>query len=140
MTDVDPAWYALRDAVYGQDLAAAEALLRDMPALIHLNNSIGETVLHFLAVEDDREGVEWLLSRGADLNTKNSFGAPVLFEVAALEYKELFCWLVEHGADPYVTDREGQTVVEHLIEYDHEPMAKWVQSFLDNKPLVSGRK
>ena len=140
MTDIDPAWYELRDAVFAQDLSAAEALIRERPALLHLSNGIGETVLHFLAVEDDRHGVAWLHARGADLNTKNSFGAPVLFEVASLEYKELFCWLVEHGADPYATDNDGQSLVEHLIEHDHEAMAAWVQSCLDSKPSAAGRE
>ncbi|SUS05873.1 conserved hypothetical protein [uncultured Defluviicoccus sp.] len=90
-------------------------------------NGIGETVLHFLAVEDDEAGVAWLRARGADINTKNEFGTPVLFEVASLGYKNLFTWMVEAGADARAQDAEGQDLVEHLLDYDKEEMAKWVR-------------
>ena len=64
-----------------------------------MRNGIGETVLHFLAVENDREGVSWLHSRGFSLNETNAFGIPMIFEVAQLEYRDLFLWFTHHGAD-----------------------------------------
>ena len=127
MSTIDDRWYELRNAVYAKDFPVATDLLRQQASLLHLSNSLGETVLHFLAVENDAEGVAWLHSRGADIDTKNKFGTPVLFEVASLEYKELFRWFVEQGADTRATDEEGQDIVLHLLEYDHEEMAEWVR-------------
>ena len=124
---VDPRWYGLRNALCERRFNDAEALLRDSPVLLLMTNGLGETVLHFLAVENDREGVEWLRVRGADLDTKNAFGTPVLFEVAQLEYKELYAWFVERGADTTTVDGEGNSVVDYLLEYDLEEMANWVQ-------------
>ena len=69
----DPLWYDLRNSVYSRQLARAEDLLATNPCLFDLRNSIGETVLHFLAVENDLEGVGWLHARGFSLNTENSF-------------------------------------------------------------------
>src|SRR5215471_14495240 len=100
MSEVRPEWYQLRDALERVDLKSAATLLNNEPGLIYERNGIGETVLHFLAVEDNRSAVEWLHSRGADLDAKNKFGTPLLFEVALLEYRDLFLWLVRHGADP----------------------------------------
>jgi hypothetical protein len=83
----DPQWYELRDAVFSREYARADALLRDRPGLLRLVNPLGETVLHFLAVEDDLEGVSWLVGKGADLNNRNAFGTPLIFESAQVATK-----------------------------------------------------
>src|SRR5262245_691077 len=110
MDKTDPAWYVFRDVVYSGDFAEAASLLSEKPALLHMMNGIGETVLHFLAVENDREGVSWLHANGADLDTKNVFGRPVLFEVASLGYKELFRWFTDNGANLRATDADGNDI------------------------------
>lgn len=127
MSDTPQSWYDFRNAVYAGDFALAADLLNRQPALLHLTNGIGETVLHFLAVENDLKGVAWLHARGADLDTKNMFGTPVLFEVASLEYKELFDWFLLNGANAKVVDAESQDVVLYLLDFDHEEMAEWVR-------------
>ena len=73
----DPRFYAFRDAVWC-DKAEAARLLAEDPSLIAVRNSIGETVMHYLAVENERASVEWLLDRGADVNTRNNFGSTPL--------------------------------------------------------------
>jgi ankyrin repeat protein len=128
MAEVDSDWYALRNTLFAEGYAEAESLVAARPELLHLMNGIGETVLHFLAVEDAQAGVAWLHARGADINTKNEFGTPVLFEVASLGYKDLFQWLVAAGADVHAQDAEGQDLVEHLLECDKEEIANWVRA------------
>jgi ankyrin repeat protein len=78
--------------------------------LLSLRNGIGETALHFLAVENDMKGVAWLHARGFDLNAKNHFRNPVIFEVAQLGYKQLLLWFVENGADPNAHNAEQQDI------------------------------
>jgi len=46
-------WYELRDAVFRKDFDRASELLGANPELTDVRNSIGETVLHYLAVEND---------------------------------------------------------------------------------------
>ncbi len=128
MADVDPEWYALRNALFAEDYGEASRLVSSRPELLHLMNGIGETALHFLAVEDDQAAVAWLHGRGADINTKNEFGTPVIFEVASLGYKDLFGWFVEAGADVRAQDAGGQDLVEHLLEFDKEEMVTWVRA------------
>jgi len=128
MSETDPVWYELRNALFAKEYDQAATLVAARPELIHLMNSIGETVLHFLAVEDDGAAVAWLHGRGSDLNTRDSFGEPVIFQVAALGYKELFNWLVASGADPFAVTPDGQDLVDHLLEFDKEEMADWVRS------------
>ncbi|RYZ68817.1 MAG: ankyrin repeat domain-containing protein [Proteobacteria bacterium] len=127
MSDVPPIWYEFRDAVYCGEFQVAEKMLRETPSLLHMANGIGETALHFLAVEDDQRGVDWLRTKGFNIDTKNEFGTPVLFEVAQLGYKELCAWFIENGADLTAQDRDGRDIGEYLLYYDKSEMADWVR-------------
>lgn len=115
-------WYELRDAVGQKNFSAAEHLLKEHPSLPTARNGIGETVLHFLAIENDEVGVAWLRSRGFALDTKNEFGTPVVFEVAQLRYKALLRWLIESGADISGKDGEGRDIRSYLAEFDRADM------------------
>ena len=115
-------WYELRDAVLQKDFSAADRLLEAHPALSVARNGIGETVLHFLAVENDEAGVAWLKSRGFALDTKNEFGTPAVFEVAQLRHKALLNWFIESGADISGKDGEGRDIRTYLTEFDCSDM------------------
>lgn len=126
MSNVHPAWHQLRNAAYHGDFSTAEILLRNNPQLLEARNGIGETVLHYLAVEDCLLGIEWLHARGASLNATNEFGTPLLFEVAQLEYRDLFLWLIDHGADPRKKDAQGQSIDQYLAEFKKTEMIAFI--------------
>ena len=90
MSTTRPEWYHLRNALEHADYSSASTLLENDSSLIDARNGIGESVLHFLAVENNQLAVKWLHARGANLNATNKFGKPLLFEVALLGYKDLF--------------------------------------------------
>src|SRR5262249_46781819 len=127
---IRPEWYQFRDALEQADFSAAATLLQNDPHLIAERNGIGETVLHFLAVENNHPAIEWLHARGADLNTKNDFGIPLLFEVAQLGYRDLFLWLVQHGADPAKTTSDGQRIKDFLAEFDKADMITFIDEHM----------
>ena len=104
----DPRFYALRNAVYS-DREAARNLILDDPTAIDARNSIGETALHDLAVENDLDGVRWLVAQGCDVNTRNSFGATPLIEAAALNYVDLCRFLLANGADVFARDENDSS-------------------------------
>src|SRR6266516_5063209 len=126
MSDIRPEWYQLRDALEKADFVTDAALLEKDPRLIDERNGIGESVLHFLAVENNQPAVEWLHARGADLNATNEFGLPLLFEVAQLEYRDLFLWLVQQGADADKKKLDGQPIEDYLAEYDKPDMIAFI--------------
>jgi hypothetical protein len=136
----DALWYELRNAVYSKDFSVAETVLKANPHLRTARNGIGETVLHFLAVENDLEGVAWLRARGFDLNEQNSFGTPTIFEVAGLGYKDLLLWFIENGGNVEALDRDGEGILAYLRQYDEEEMAQFLKekfphlALLDAKP------
>ena len=51
--------------VCSQSLATAALMLDEDPSLLNAGTGIGETPLHYLAVENALEWVRWLVTRGA---------------------------------------------------------------------------
>jgi hypothetical protein len=85
--------------VFSSRFNEAQRLFCEFPALRLMTNGCGETALHFLAIENDLDGVLWLQERGFSIDTVDAFGEPVIFAVAELGYKELFSWFVSKGAN-----------------------------------------
>ena len=85
-------------------------------------------MLHYQAVENDQEGVSWLLSQGFDIDTRNELGTPVVFEVAQLDYRDLLQWFISKGADLKCRDTEGKNIKEYVLEFEHEDIAKHLES------------
>jgi ankyrin repeat protein len=123
-----PAWNDLRALVAGKKFEEAAALLARQPSLRSAVDGMGETVLHYLAVENDQQGVAWLASQGFDVNTRNEFGTPVVFEVAQLDYRDLLQWFISNGADLKCRDGEGKNIKEYVLEFGHEDIAKHLES------------
>ncbi len=111
----DPRFYAIRNAAY-VDREEAGRLLAQAPALITVRNSIGETALHFLVIENDRLSVEWLLARGADVNTRNNFGETPLMEAAGIGYVEMCEFLLANGADMKAESEAGETAISEAAQ------------------------
>ena len=127
MSDTQPIWYEFRSAVYAGDFQHAENMLANNPELISLENGLGETALHFLAVENDQEGVAWLFSKGSHLDVRNRFGDPAIFEVASLGYKELLLWFRQNGANFGIKGRKGESLLEYLLAREEKEMVEWVR-------------
>jgi ankyrin repeat protein len=114
--------------VAGKKFEEASALLARKPSLRSAINGMGETVLHYQAVENDEQGVSWLWSQGFDINTRNEFGTPVVFEVAQLDYRDLLNWFISNGADLSCRDKEGNNIKEYVLDFGHENIAKHLES------------
>ena len=123
-----PEWLELRAFVREKEFEQAATLLARQPSLRSAVNGLGETVLHYQAVENDEQGVSWLSSHGFDINTRNEFGTPVVFEVAQLDYRDLLRWFISNGADMKCRDREGRDIKEYVLLFGHEDIAQHLKS------------
>lgn len=123
-----PEWNEFRTLVAGKKFEEAAALLAREPTLRSAVNGLGETVLHYQAVEDDQVGVSWLSSEGFDINTRNAFGTPVVFEVAQLDHRHLLHWFISKGADLKCRDAEGKNIKEYVLEFELEDIARHLES------------
>ena len=87
----------LIDACFNS-LDDARDLLRREPSLITALTGLGETPLHYLAVEDRLDAVKLLFEHGAEIDTLNRFGNSALAEAASLGYVALVEWMLANGA------------------------------------------
>jgi len=58
----------------------ARKLVADHPESLNLRTGLGETALHYLAVENYADAVQLLIDLGADVNVRNNFGKSPLQE------------------------------------------------------------
>lgn len=109
-------FYEFVTAVF-QNPAYAAAFLTEYPTILNAKNSIGETALHYLVVENAMNPVRYLLELGADINTINDSGETPLFNAAQLGYLEMCFFLLEQGANQQITDSQGNTALSFAAEY-----------------------
>lgn len=92
------------------DRPTAERMLQENPNWIREKSSLGETALHWLAVENYVDAVRYLLSKGAKVDGAQEAGTEgtPLTDAAQLGYVEMVALLIEHGAD-----LEARNIVDH---------------------------
>lgn len=81
-------------------VADAREILSRHPELIHDRNCARETVLHWLAIENEIEGVRDLIAAGARVDCTDHSDSTVLADCAGLGHVDLCRLLLDHGADP----------------------------------------
>jgi len=99
----------MRAALFDQPLA--RQMLRDDPAWLTATNSLGETALHDLVIENHVEAVRFLLELGAEVDSRDAFQATPLIHAAQLGYHNMAALLMEHGADVHARDDEEETAL-----------------------------
>lgn len=105
-------FYELRDA-FIHDLAKAESMIAADRGLLNARNSLGETVLHWLAIENALAEVRLLIRLGADVNCINESGRTPLMEIAMLGLEDMCRLLLEHGANVRHVSDEGESALSH---------------------------
>jgi ankyrin repeat protein len=63
-----------------EDPAQARLLVKSHPQVLDLRTGLGETALHYLAIEDYADAVQLLIDMGAKVNVVNEFGKSALAE------------------------------------------------------------
>jgi ankyrin repeat protein len=110
--DSHTSFYEIRDA-YLSDLAAASAAVAADGSLLDVRSRLGETLLHWLAVEDAIPAVQSLIASGAAIDPTNKFGATPLMEAASLGYEAMCRLLLMHGANVRYISPRGDSALCH---------------------------
>jgi ankyrin repeat protein len=111
-----------------ESLEKASELLDEDHSLLFEITGLGETPLHYLAVENQIDAVKLLYSKGAELNTINECAGTPLSEAASLGHIDIVKFLLENGAsinqvpdgDPIIHEavRSGNSeIVDLLVRY-----------------------
>jgi uncharacterized protein len=97
---------------FQQSLDMGIALIKEKPDLISARTGLGETPLHFLAVENCLAAVQELVNRGAQVNTVNDVGTTPLSDAASLGYVELVQFLIQSGSSLHLAGQNDPTIHE----------------------------
>ena len=114
---IDPRFHNFCEAAFS-DRPVATSLLAEDPKIVFLRNAIGETAMHFLALENCVVAVAWLLDHGAEVETHNEFGQTPLMEVASLGLLDMCMLLISYGADFRHISPRGDSVFSAAAETD----------------------
>ena len=113
----------LIDAVVN-DPTRAGRLIKDHPDLLKRRNSLEETALHFLTVENYPRGVDFLCQNGAEVDTLDFSGSTPLIHAATLGYEEIVRVLLSHGADPNATDENDESALSSAKRSGNQKILK----------------
>jgi ankyrin repeat protein len=97
MADLDPRLTELMQSAVHNQARAREMVAAD-PSVLDLRTGIGETALHYLAVENYTAAVKLLIELGAAVNVRNEFGNTAIEEAIQVEAYETAAILREAGA------------------------------------------
>jgi ankyrin repeat protein len=97
-------------------------LLATSPGLLHLRGLHNESLLHYLAVEEEPDAVRVLLALGATTDVVNRFGNTPLHDVATLGNVEIAKVLLEYGADLHAKSPDGSTALHYAADYGNHDL------------------
>ncbi len=111
---------ALWEAAEECDLAKVEAAL-DRGANVNQPDPYCDnyTALHFLAVSDHAEGVELLVSHGADVGARTFHGETPLHVASTAAATAAVAKLLEVGAPRGARDKWGKTALDIALDGEH---------------------
>lgn len=87
----------------------------DLLSTVLSNRSgLGETMLHWYAIEGDPDMLEKIIGLGFEVNTTNEFGQTPLFESAIIGRWDNVEVLLRHGADVSIPNKYDEAIFDHL--------------------------
>jgi ankyrin repeat protein len=86
------------DAVKSGDLAKAKTIVEHDPSQVRTTDKVGNTPLHAAAIAGSAPMIEWLLSKGADVEAANTEAMTPLFEAIRNGKDDAARVLIEKGA------------------------------------------
>jgi len=89
--------------------------------------SIGETMLHWYAIEGSPEVLHELIKLGFEVDVQNEFGKTPIMESALIGRWDNARVLREHGADLSITDADGRDFFGFLDEMAVHDRPEWAR-------------
>ncbi|MGJ8644736.1 MAG: ankyrin repeat domain-containing protein [Luteolibacter sp.] len=96
-------------------------------------NNLGESMLHWYAIEGDLTVVEKIIGLGFDVNATNKFGRTPLFECVEIDRWEIAELLLANGARTDIRDQNDEDVFVYLEENGGQEKSKKLREFIQQR-------
>jgi ankyrin repeat protein len=107
-------------------------------ANISAKDAFGRNALHYAARMGRTDVVNWLLSKGFDVNNKESFNLETPLHEAAQYGHTVTCkLLIDNGADIYAKDKDGDIPFVHAAFEGHEETCRY---FIETTYIKTDKK
>lgn len=121
----DPRFYEVRN-LFLLDVAAALARVQADLSLLDVRSGLGETLLHWFAIEYREDIVKALLEIGAAVDPRNHFGATPFLEVVQVGNLSMCQLLLDHGAAIHATNSLGEMPLMHAASSGKLAMCRFL--------------
>jgi len=119
----------LSDAVKAGDLGKVRQIVDRDPKIVNIPNQNGETILFGAVMQGRPEMIEYLISKGADVNQMNRFYmAPLHLACRRNLPLEIIRLLVENGADVNAVSKYQGRPLDMAYENGGEPVIHYLTS------------
>ncbi|MBN8456236.1 MAG: ankyrin repeat domain-containing protein [Verrucomicrobia bacterium] len=109
-------------------LEAGRTLPADLLSAVLANrNGLGESMLHWYAIEGEPAVLEKIIGLGFDVNATNDFGRTALFECVVIDRWEAAELLLTHRARTDIRDQNDEDVLAYLDEDGRQEKARKLQ-------------
>lgn len=129
-------FYSFLEAVFS-GLPNAQQMLSENPELITEKNGIGETVFHYVVIENALPEAKWLFENGSNINNQNDFGRTPLSEAACLGYQKMCEFLLSSGADPAIRDTYNGTALSEAAIKNEIDILKLMINYIDSEKVLN---
>ena len=106
------------------DLAKVQALVEKDPQQVKAKDEEGETPLHKAAAAGQIAIVEYLLSKGADIDARSNDNHNPILHAAYYGKAQVVQLLLEKGSDFKQLDRYGRTVLHYPVQRGHKDVVE----------------
>ena len=115
-------------AVGGFDLDKIKEIVEADPSVVNVEGEFGKRPLHFAARASRDKALEYLLSKGAEVDARDWDKKTPLHHGARSGKKEVVEILLKHGADPNAEARQGLKPADIAEEYGHTEVAEMLRA------------
>ncbi len=123
-----------RELVFS-DIESAMREAKQDPSLLSIRDGVGETVFHYVVVENRIDLAEKLFKAGSDINTLDDSQASPLMHVVQLGYLEMVKWLVHNGADLDLKDNLEETALSKATRNDRQDIFDFLISLIRREDI-----
>lgn len=112
----------LEEIIFKSDLELFKSTVDTLDDINIQQEKYGWTLLHMAIRRDQREMVQYLLDKGADINKVDGVGWTPLMEAIMDDMPELCKLLVDSGADKTIANKRGVTAPMLAQKFGRESM------------------